>query len=434
MQKKFTKNLLLILIFLILIISSLFVINKFSGSDYIFKKLPIKSQVLIRSISSNKKSGNSFFHFFNNLFNDYNTKFLPETQFIDLDFKTFKVEFDKTYKNKYLKKTDNPKNFFYSFYIEIINDDLLLTDFNGNIYHFDYKELEDKKVVKPTQIKSNLNVDKVLDTFIFNDILYLSYSNKVPSDNVSTDNCYNFNIAKANFIKTELNFKNIYTSKECSKQRFYQTHGGRMQFYEFNKNEGLLITIGDNSADIKSENSIVGKILFLELENNNITVFSEGHRNQQGLFVYENIILSTEHGPRGGDEINKISYGNNYGWPFVSYGEPYGKKLKEPKFEKDHKGNGFEEPLFVFSKAIGISELIKISDNFSKFWNNNFIISSLWAQSIFRVKFDEDFSKVIFYEKIYIGERIRDIKYHNKTNTILLSLEETGKIGIVKPK
>ena len=98
------------------IISSLFVINKFSGSDYIFKKLPIKSQVLIRSISSNKKSGNSFFHFFNNLFNDYNTKFLPETQFIDLDFKTFKVEFDKTYKNKYLKKTDNPKNFFYSFY------------------------------------------------------------------------------------------------------------------------------------------------------------------------------------------------------------------------------------------------------------------------------------------------------------------------------
>ena len=75
-----------------------------------------------------------------------------------------------------------------------------------------------------------------------------------------------------------------------------------------------------------------------------------------------------------------------------------------------------------------------LSDNFSKFWNNNFIISSLWAQSIFRVKFDEDFSKVIYREKIYIGERIRDIKYHKKTNSILLSLEESGKIGIVKPK
>ena len=434
MKKVFKKNFILIIIFLILSFSSLFTINKFLGSDFIFKKLPIKSQILLRNISSNKKSGNSFFHFFNNLFNDYNTKFLPETQFIDLDFKTLKVEFDKSYKDKYLKKTDNPKNFFYSFYIEIINDDLLLTDFNGNIYHFDYRELEDKKVVKPILIKNDLNVDKVLDTFFFNDILYVSYSNKVPSINVTTDNCYNFNIAKANFTKTELNFKSIYTSKECSKQRFYQTHGGRMQFYEFNKSEGILITIGDNSDDIKPENSVVGKILFLEFKKNNITIFSEGHRNQQGLFVYENIILSTEHGPRGGDEINKISYGSNYGWPFVSYGEPYGKKLNEPKFEKDHKGNGFEEPLFVFSKAIGISELTKISDNFSKFWNDNFIISSLWAQSIFRVKFDEDFTKVIFYEKIYIGERIRDIKYHKKTNTILLSLEESGKIGVVKSK
>ena len=434
MQKKFRKNLSIILIFLIIIISSLFVINKFSGLDYIFKKLPIKSQILIRSISSNKKSGNGFFHVFNNLFNDYNTKFLPETQFIDLDFKTLKVEFDKAYKEKYLKKTDNPKNIFYSFFIEVINNDILLTDFNGNIYLFDDKELESKKVIKPILVKNNLNVDKVLDTFFIKDVLYLSYSNKVPSDNVTTDNCYNFNIAKADFTKKKLNFKNIYSSQECSKQRFYQTHGGRMQFYEFNKKEGLLITIGDNSTDIKSENSIVGKILFLELENNNITVFSEGHRNQQGLFVYKNIILSTEHGPRGGDEINKISYGSNYGWPFVSYGEPYGKKLNEPKFEKDHKGNGFEEPLFVFSKAIGISELTKISDNFSKFWNDNFIISSLWAQSIFRVKFDEDFTKVIFYEKIYIGERIRDIKYHKKTNTILLSLEESGKIGVVKSK
>ena len=134
MKKVFRKNFILIIIFLILLFSSLFTINKFLGSDFIFKKLPIKSQILLRNISSNKKSGNSFFHLFNNLFNDYNAKFLPETQFIDLDFKTLKVEFDQTYKENYLKKTDYSKNFFYSFYIEIINDDLLLTDFNGNIY------------------------------------------------------------------------------------------------------------------------------------------------------------------------------------------------------------------------------------------------------------------------------------------------------------
>ena len=46
-----------------------------------------------------------------------------------------------------------------------------------------------------------------------------------------------------------------------------------------------------------------------------------GHRNPQGLLVFDNIVLSTEHGPRGGDEINKIMFGKNYGWPISSYGK-----------------------------------------------------------------------------------------------------------------
>ena len=48
-----------------------------------------------------------------------------------------------------------------------------------------------------------------------------------------------------------------------------------------------------------------------------------GHRTPQGLYVEGNSILAAEHGPRGGDEINNIKFNGNYGWPLVSYGEPY---------------------------------------------------------------------------------------------------------------
>ena len=95
---------------------------------------------------------------------------------------------------------------------------------------------------------------------------------------------------------------------------------------------------------------------------------------------------------------------------------------------------GFQEPLFVFSKAIGISELIHLPNNFSDFWNDNFLISSLWGQSIYRTKFDDTFEKVLFIEKIYIGQRIRDLKYHSTLNAILLVLEETGEIAIITNK
>ena len=88
------------------------------------------------------------------------------------------------------------------------------------------------------------------------------------------------------------------------------------------------------------------KIIFVDIETKEVTQISKGHRNPQGLAVKENIILSTEHGPRGGDEINKIIYGKNYGWPISSYGLPY-KNEKNVKFYKSHKDRGFEEPIYI---------------------------------------------------------------------------------------
>ena len=175
----------------------------------------------------------------------------------------------------------------------------------------------------------------------------------------------------------------------------------------------------------------IGKVLFLDIETKEFIIFSKGHRNAQGLFVRDDIILSTEHGPRGGDEINKIEYKKNYGWPVASYGKSYSKE--NLKYLKSHKDNGFQEPLYAFVPSIGISQLIILPDTFNSEWQTSALVTSLNGRSIYRVKFeDKSFNKITYVEKIYIGERIRDIKYVDKLNFIVVALERTGDIGILK--
>jgi len=147
------------------------------------------------------------------------------------------------------------------------------------------------------------------------------------------------------------------------------------------------------------------------------------------------LILSTEHGPYGGDEINKIIPNKNYGWPISSYGETYEFKIGESEFKysKNHKIKKFEEPIFSFVPSIGgISEIIKIPNNFSRYWQDNFFVASLNGSSLFRIKFDENFEKVIFLEKINLLDRIRDIIYINKINSFALAMEDHGEIWLLK--
>jgi glucose/arabinose dehydrogenase len=416
---------------LILIILLSIKVNFLNLNEYFFNKLPIKSKFILKNIKKNNSSGHKFSHIFNNFFNDYNVKFLPETQLINLNYEKKKIIFDKSFQLtngeiEYItKRSDAEMTHFFSFYIEEYQNYLILSDYTGNFYILDSSELKsNKKKLTPLKIDSNLNSEKILDTFVYKDELFVSFSN-------SSNKCYNWNISKTKINKKRLNFKKIYSSEECSRQNYYQPHGGRMQQYKHNGTEGLLFTVGENASVPQNKDSIIGKILFIPFDTFQILEFSKGHRNTQGLFVYNETILSTEHGPRGGDEINKIEFEKNYGWPKASYGEPYGPKNDKPIFFKEHKKYGFKEPLFVFSKAIGISELIHVPNNFSSFWIDNFIISSLWGQSIYRMKFDENFEKTIFFEKIFIGQRIRDMKYHNKLNAVLLALEEKGEIGII---
>ena len=364
---------------------------------------------------------------------NYNQVILPETQFTDIDLKTLRLA------NFY----DGNKTPL-TFYVDFIKDSLITVDSDGNFFLIDFQSLKNLDKNKWVRLNTNLKFDnkKVFNLLSINEDVFISYSEKKSED------CRTINIAKAKTSNNKLNFELIYKSKEC--QKVYGS--GRLAAYNFNNKEGLLMTVDVDGAylqDMKlrdkaqaraqDPDSIFGKIIFVDFETKKHEIFSLGHRTPQGLHVYDNNIIATEHGPKGGDEINKIEYKKNYGWPIASYGDLYGHQIEEEfdsndyYYLKNHLENGFEEPIFSFVPSIGMSQIIRVPDTFSKKWQNNFLVTSLNGGSIYRVLFDKDFSKLIYLEKIFIGDRIRDIEYSKELNTFILALEGNGgSIGILK--
>ena len=353
--------------------------------------------------------------------NDYNIKFLPETQFINLDFKKiplniFSKENSAGYYDKLISKNLN------TFNIDIWKNYIFIATYEGKIFYKDINSIDDKNI-NFQEIITNKKNFKILDSLIDNDNFYISATKKV-------SDCEILNIHKAKINLNKLEFKTVFSSNTCNK--FIQS--GRIQ--KISNNRILIATAADillneNEIDLKPQDNLSywGKILVLNENNNSVQIFSKGHRNILGLYADNNIILSTENGPRGGDEINRIIYNKNYGWPIASYGTPYNSGSKT-NYKKNH--NEYYEPIFTFIPSIGISEIIKLDNNFAKEWEDNFLIGSLNDKHLLRVKFNDSFKKVLYIEKIFINERIRDIKYYDKKKIIFLALENTGSLGIIK--
>ena len=156
-----------------------------------------------------------------------------------------------------------------------------------------------------------------------------------------------------------------------------------------------------------------------------------GHRKPQGLLLDKenNFLLETEHGPKGGDEINLINLNNedlpNYGWPISSAGEHYkdpnGDKYNKYPLYKSHSKYGFIEPLKSFVPSIAISELVKIGEK-------EYIVSSLKTKTLYFFKLDNE-NKIPEFKQIKVFERIRDLKFNNKN--LYLFLEDSPSIGIL---
>lgn len=198
--------------------------------------------------------------------------------------------------------------------------------------------------------------------------------------------------------------------------------GGRVVFY----NNSYFISLGFLAWNDRSgvyypfsqdPNSSFGKIIKI-IDKDNSEIYSIGHRNPQGLFIRKknNLLISTEHGPRGGDEINLITKNSNYGWPCKSIGTMYGYEYNNNSklWPDDLQSSGcdidkiFIDPLYSWTPSIGASQGLEYrGDEFIKM-KDNLIISSLTGESLFRINLS-DMNSVINVERIRINERIRDI-------------------------
>lgn len=224
----------------------------------------------------------------------------------------------------------------------------------------------------------------------------------------SEDDCYTVRLVEASFDGVSAGpWTTRFDSRPCLELGSLNNRaGGRIAVLD---SAHVLLTLGafgstsDDGADY-------GKIVRLDTESWRSEVFTRGHRNAQGLLVSDTVIWSTEHGPDGGDELNRIEAGRDYGWPAVSYGTDYGRKtLSSGNVPGDH--SGFEEPVFTWVPSVGISDLIEVSGSTFPLWEGDLLIGSLSGlgngHSLFRVRLVE--GRAVTVERIPTGRLIRDL-------------------------
>jgi cytochrome c2 len=184
----------------------------------------------------------------------------------------------------------------------------------------------------------------------------------------------------------------------------------------------IYLTVGAYySAAAQDPYSTLGKIVEISISTQKVRILSIGHRNPQGLvWTKTGELLSTEHGPRGGDELNLITEGSNYGWPNVTLGTDYW-TYGDPDDALVGKHIGFTPPLFAWVPSIAVSNLIQV-EGFHRRWDGDLLIASLKALSLFRLRLEG--SRILYSEPIFIGQRIRDIA-QLKNGTIVLWTDDT---------
>lgn len=204
---------------------------------------------------------------------------------------------------------------------------------------------------------------------------------------------------------------------------------GTMAFVD---RETMLLTIGDHGfdnvgrtyegADPQNPNGHYGKVLTVDLTTGAASVRSMGHRNNAGLTIAsDGAIWSTEHGPKGGDELNLLRQGANYGWPLDTYGANYG-KYRWPGAPDPGRHDRFEKPIYAWLPSVGVNKLIEYQGGEFPTWRGDLMIATLKANMLMRVRVND--GRVIFVERLHLTQRLRDIAL-DQAGRIYLKLDDT---------
>jgi glucose/arabinose dehydrogenase len=222
--------------------------------------------------------------------------------------------------------------------------------------------------------------------------------------------------------------KTWFVSKPCVPISAVQHAAGRMERIDANS---VYLTIGDlgftKINDLQARGDL-GSVF--QISESSVKKISTGHRNAQGIVLLANkALLISEHGPRGGDEINVIKPNADYGWPFVTFGKAY-TSTDYVKPTKAGTHDGFEKPVKYWVPSIAPTELVQLPSNWGKY-SKQIVMGTLREESLVFMTITPA-GVVTGEERIEVGERIRDLDIDE--NRSIVATTDSGKIMVFKLK
>jgi glucose/arabinose dehydrogenase len=215
----------------------------------------------------------------------------------------------------------------------------------------------------------------------------------------------------------------------------------------FARDGALFIALGERSfpqARVKAQDldNTFGKVVrirpdgsipkdnpFVARANARPEIWSYGHRNLQSAALdSKGRLWTVEHGPRGGDELNRPEAGKNYGWPVITYGIEYsGQAVGQGITARE----GMEQPLYYWDPVIAPSGMAFYSGTQFPGWEGNILIGGLGSEGIVRLVLEGD--RVVAEERIDLDARIRDVKVDSKGVIYAVTDEPEGRILRIVP-
>jgi len=200
----------------------------------------------------------------------------------------------------------------------------------------------------------------------------------------------------------------------------------RTMAQDLGKLQGKLVRLNLDGS-VPTDNPFVGQ------DGARAEIWSYGHRNSQGLAFdpRSGKLWETEHGPRGGDEINLPEPGRNYGWPLITYGIDYsGQPIAEAVGQARE---GLEQPYHYWAKSPGVSGLAFYTGHPGSAWNDSLFVGSLAERNLIRLSLDGE--RIVGEERLLgeLEQRVRDVRVGADGKVYVLTDEEEGQLLQLSP-